>query len=222
MTIKLNIQFEKLKQSVKNTIENVVNENHLELSTTTLENLVIHLSLCVSRELNGSYIATSESQSYNAMSHEFHIYSQEIIHRLEDKFDITIDPNQVNYVTMYLAGLNLLDMDFNTEFDLCDHELTSIIDESLGQIKDELHLDLKGNHEFYDRMTLHFYPALDRLQYDRQLTTNPLTDKIQTQYTKEYQCATIFNDVVEKYYHKSFNEHELAYIALHFGTAVTK
>ena len=30
----------------------------------------------------------------------------------------------------------------------------------------------------------------------------------------------ILNDVVKEHYHKSFNEDELAYIGLHFGTAL--
>ena len=71
-------------------------------------------------------------------------------------------------------------------------------------------------------MTLHFYPALDRLQNNRQQTDNPLKDKIQAQFQLEYKCAEIFNDIVEQHYHKRFNEHELAYIALHFGTALKK
>ena len=69
---------------------------------------------------------------------------------------------------------------------------------------------------------LHFYPALDRLQNNHQLTNNPLKDKIQAQFQLEYKCAEIFNDIVNEHYHKRFNEHELAYIALHFGTALKK
>lgn len=67
---------------------------------------------------------------------------------------------------------------------------------------------------------MHFYPAIQRLKNDEQLHDNVLTDKIKTENETEYQCAMILNDVVKEHYHKSFNEDELAYIALHFGTAL--
>ena len=81
-------------------------------------------------------------------------------------------------------------------------------------------MNLSSNNEFINGMTLHFYPALDRLQSDKQLDYNPLKDLIQSQHTKEYKCAEIFNETVKKYYNKAFNENELAYIAMHFGTAL--
>ncbi|MEG0367514.1 MAG: PRD domain-containing protein, partial [Coprobacillus sp.] len=102
----------------------------------------------------------------------------------------------------------------------CDEDMENIINETIVSIKDKLDLDLRKNKEFYTGMTLHFYPALDRLQNDQQLVDNPLKDQIQSQHETEFECAKIFNEVVEKYYHKTFNEHELAYIALHFGTAI--
>ena len=67
---------------------------------------------------------------------------------------------------------------------------------------------------------MHFYPAIQRLKNDEQLHDNVLTGKIKTENETEYKCAMILNDVVKEHYHKSFNEDELAYIALHFGTAL--
>ena len=64
-----------------------------------------------------------------------------------------------------------------------------------------------------------FIPSIQKIQ---QLTNNPLKDQVQSQHETEFKCAEIFNSVVEEHYHKSFNEHELAYIALHFGTALKK
>ena len=88
------------------------------------------------------------------------------------------------------------------------------------RINDELKIDIKANENFYRGITLHFFPAIERLQNDSQLTDNPLVDSIKNEHELEFKCANILNDVVKKYYDKSFNKHELAYIALHFGTAL--
>lgn len=222
MVIELDSQYENRKNTIENMVREVIEKHHIEMSQVSLDNLIIHLSLCISRELNGTYIPTSESQINHLKEHEYYHVSKEIIELLEKQFHVEIDNNQIHYVTMYLANINLLDIDFNCEFDFYDEETEDIINETIIRIKEQLDLDLRKNKEFYTGMTLHFYPALDRLQNDLQLTDNPLKDKIQAQYQLEYRCAEIFNQIVQEHYHKSFNEHELAYIALHFGTALKK
>lgn len=220
MVIELDSQYKKRKNQVEKIVKNIIDLHHIDVSQTTLDNLIIHLSLCISRELNGTYIFTSESQINNLKEHELYPIAKEIILSLEKQFDVEIDENQMSYTTMYLANINLLDIDFNCEFDLCDDVMEKVINETVDEIEKQLHLDLKKNEEFYTGITLHFYPALERLQNDKQLTNNPLKTQIRIENEKEYECALIFNKVVEKHYHKSFNEHELAYIALHFGTAL--
>lgn len=222
MVIELDGQFDMRKNDIEKIVTAIINKHHVDISHISFDNLIIHLSLCISRELNGTYIPTSESQINQLREHKYYVVSQDIIEALEKKYNVSIDKNQINYTTMYLANMNLLDIDFNIEYDLCDDEMEDVINETILAIKDQLNLDLRQNKAFYTGMTLHFYPALDRLQNDQQLTDNPLKDQIQAQNAEEYSCAEIFNQVVKKHYDKSFNEHELAYIALHFGTALKK
>lgn len=222
MVIELDSQFDIRKNDIEKIVKTVIDENHIDISEISFDNLLIHLSLCVSRELNGTYIPTSESQINQLREHPYYSVSQKIIHLLEEKYNITMDKNQINYTTMYLANMNLLDIDFNIEYDLCDDEMEEVIDETISAIQEQLHLDLRKNKSFYTGMTLHFYPALNRLQNNQQLSDNPLKDQIQAQHALEYKCAEIFNQVVKKHYGNTFNEHELAYIALHFGTALKK
>ena len=222
MVIELDSQYENRKEIIEKIVKEIIQRQHIEISEVSFDNMIIHLSLCLSREINGTYIPTSESQINHLKNHEYYEVSKQIIEQLNQRFHIEIDENQIQYVTMYLADINLLDIDFNCEFDLYDDETGDIIDETIDRIQKDLQLDLRKNKEFYTGMTLHFYPALDRLQNNHQLTDNPLKDKIQAQFQLEYKCAQIFNEIVEQHYNKKFNEHELAYIALHFGTALKK
>ena len=220
MVIELDSQYKNRKKEIEAIINEVLERHNIELSETIIENLIIHLSLCISREMNGNYIPTSESQIKNLKEHEYYPVAKDIIRSLQEFYNIVIDKNQMSYTTMYLANMNLLDIDFNFEFDLDEDIMEEIISETIINIHNELSLDLRQNKEFYTGMTLHFFPALERLKNDDQLTDNPLVDYIQAQHQQEFKCATIFNRVVEKYYDKTFNDHELAYISLHFGTAM--
>ena len=62
--------------------------------------------------------------------HEYYIVAKEIILSLEDKFEVSIDKDQICYTTMYLANMNLLDIDFNFEYDLDEDILEEIINET--------------------------------------------------------------------------------------------
>ena len=135
--------------------------------------------------------------------------------------DYNTGASELDFYTaaMYLSNLDQWDLEFNSTFDIIDDEMGSIMDEALDEIKDKLGVDLKLNDTFYKGMTLHFYPALERLKHNNQLMDNPLVDMVSASHEKEYQCAEILNNIVKKHYNKDFNENELGYITLHFGTA---
>ncbi len=118
------------------------------MTEISFDNLIIHLSLCLSREMSGTYIPTSESQINHLKNHEYYQISKQIIEQLNDYLHIEIDENQVQYVTMYLANINLLDIDFNCEFDLYDDDTEEIINETINRIQNDLQLDLRKNKDF--------------------------------------------------------------------------
>lgn len=222
MVIELDSQFKKQRDFIEGIIHQIVDKHHLDVSHTTIHNLSIHLSLCISREINGNYIPTSESQMGHLKNHEYYSIAKELIERLENEYQIHIDENQICYTTMYLANMNLLDMDFDYDMDLFDDEMADVIHETISSIEEKMNINFINKESFYSGLTLHFYPALERLQSDNQIQTNPLKEQIMTKHETEFECASIFNDIVYKHYHKTFNDHELAYIALHFGTAIAR
>lgn len=220
MVIELQTEFENRKKEVLALVEKYVEKYHLNVSETIIDNLAIHLTLSITRELTGNYINTSQSQLEQCKEATTYKIAQELVAELAQDYDIEIPETDTYYAAMYLANMSLLDLDFNSEFDIVDDEIETIMNETLDKIKEKLGLDLRTNLDFYHGMTLHFYPALERLEEDKQLTDNPMVDRIQAEHEKEYQCAKILNDVVHTHYNKSFNEHELCYITLHFGTAL--
>lgn len=219
MGIELKNSFEERKNKITSIIKKHTEAINLEVSDTTLENLSIHLALNVARDLNGTFIPTSISQLKQLKKHELFPVSKDIIIEISDIYGNKVHRSEEFYTTMYLSKMNLFDIDFNCEFDIYDDLAEDVINETIDAIEDQLDIDLKSNELFYKGITLHFFPALERLQSDNQLTSNPLEKDIKLHHTKEYKCALILNDIVNKYYDKSFNDNELAYIALHFGTA---
>lgn len=220
MVIELTETIQEQQEIIERIVRQCIKEDQTDTNESSINNLVIHLSLYITREISGNYIETSSSQIKNFKHHEYFKTADKIISLLEKEFNIKLNKNQKHYTTMYLSNANLLDMDFTWEFDVYDENMSDIIDEALVNIKNQLNLDFISNNDFISNISLHFYPALERLQSNQQIDNNPLKNEIKNSHEVEFKCAKIFNDVIENHFDKSFNEHELAYIALHFGTAL--
>ena len=200
MVIELEEKFKLRKAEIFATIKKYVTEANMNISDTVIDNLSIHLALSITRELSGSYIEMSSSQIEQLKQANTYQISQLIVYDLSKKYDVKISEDDICYCAMYLSNMTLLDLDFFSECDIIDQETESITLEAVQEINNRLGLNLKKN--------------------DEQLHDNVLANKIKTENETEYKCAMILNDVVKEHYHKSFNEDELAYIALHFGTAL--
>ena len=97
MVIELDSQFENRKEIIENIVRKVIQDHTIEISDVSFDNLIIHLSLCISREINGTYIPTSESQINHLNSHEYYGVSKQIIDQLDQQFHVEIDENQSQY-----------------------------------------------------------------------------------------------------------------------------
>lgn len=220
MGIELEAEYEQRKAEVLYAVSSAVERYRLDVSDTVKENLAIHLTLSITRQLSGNYISTSQSQLEQCKNLDTYLIARELVKGLAAKYDVIMHHIDYYYTAMYLAGMSLLDLDFDCEFDMFDEEMEEVMDETLDEIRNRLHLDLRQNPDFCKHMTLHFFPALERLENNEQLEANPLVDELSIKDEEEYSCAMILNEIVEKHYHKSFNRHELCYISLHFGTAL--
>lgn len=219
MGIIIEKEFELLKEKILNKITSYVEEYRLDTNSSSIENLAIHLALSISRQYSGNYIYYSESQLIQCKDLNTYPIAKILLEDLAQEFEIEASQIDIYYTSMYLANLSLLDLDFQSSFDLVDEDIETIMNETLDEIQKKLGYNLKQKTNFYKGITLHFYPAIERLKANKQLDSNPLVENETLSEDKEYQCALILNNIVEKHYHKRFNIHELGYITLHFGTA---
>lgn len=211
-------KLEHIKTHVTKVVNDYANKNHLTVSEEIINNLSVHLSLSITRALSDNYIHTSHSQLEQCKNLYTYPIAKEIINDLCKHYEIELSESDLYNTAMYLADMTILDLGFDAEFDIVDQEIENIMDETLDTIRIKLGYNLRENEKFVRGMSLHFYPAIDRLEEDRQITDNPLMQTVQ-KYKKSYECAHIMNDIVKRHFNKSFNSYELSYIAIHFQTA---
>lgn len=221
MTTNTTPDFSQLKITIAEIISQSIEKTEIFLSTNSLNNLAIHLSIAIVRIQSNTYIPLSSSQITIFKDDRNYIYARDLCTTLSTTFNVEFPENEIALVTMYLSKSQLLDIEINSGFDLLDVEIFNILRETMFIINKEYNQDFRTNDKLFVSVGLHLTPAIERLENNQQLE-NPLTVQIKERHPVEFAYASILNTVIQKQYQISFNDDELAFIALHFVVAMLK
>lgn len=214
-------EFSKIKVTIADIISQSIDKTEIFLSTNSLNNLVIHLSIAIVRIQSNTYIPLSSSQITVFKDDRNYVYARDLCATLSTTFNVEFPENEIALVTMYLSKSQLLDVEINSGFDLLDTEIFNILRETMFVINKEYNQDFRTNDKLFVSIGLHLTPAIERLENNQQLK-NPLTAQIKERHPTEFAYAMILNTVIQKQYLTSFNDDELAFITLHFVVATLK
>ena len=214
-------QFDQIKASIVDIITHSIDQTEIFLSSNSLNNLAIHLTIAIVRIQSNTYIPLSSSQITVFKDDSNYQYAHTLCNTLENTFTVKFPDNEIALVTMYLSKSQLLDMEINSGFDLLDVEIFNILRETMFIINKNYNQDFRTNDKLFVSIGLHLTPAIERLENNQQLE-NPLTAQIKERHPVEFAYASILNTVIHGQYQVSFSDDELAFIALHFVVATNK
>ena len=218
LTFNTDADFDQIKTIVIDIIKNTANDFDLFLSTNSINNLSIHLSITIIRIKSNNYIPLSNGQIASYKQEYSYPYAKMLCDRLAKKFEIEFPEDEVSLVSMHLSKNQKLDLEVNSGFDLLDNKVFKIINEAMTLIYQEYHKDFRKDDKLLIAIGLHLEPAIERLSQG-QTIENPLKDKIIERHNEEYNYSRILNNVINHETNLSFNDDELAFIALHFVVA---
>lgn len=211
------LQFDDYKNIIEKIIDENVAKNSISLAPSSMNSLVVHLTIAVLRIQSNNYISFSALHPQNKDSHYF--VAQNICQKVESTFNITMPTSEVDVVTMHLNNRQLLDLDLFNDLDLLDDEVTAITSNALKVIKNEYQIDLTNNIDLISALTLHLQAALVRLEHDTQVE-NPLLDEIKIKHPQALILAQVFNPIINNKYYKHLDDGEIGFIALHLQVAL--
>lgn len=218
LTFNTDADFNQIKTIVIDIIKNTANDFDLFLSTNSINNLSIHLSIAIIRIKSDNYIPLSNGQIASYKQEYSYPYAKMLCDRLAKKFEIEFPEDEVSLVSMHLSKNQKLDLEINSGFDLLDSKVFKILNETMTLIYQEYHKDFGKDDKLLIAIGLHLEPAIERLSKG-QTIENPLKDKIIERHNEEYNYSRILNKVINHETNLSFNDDELAFIALHFVVA---
>ena len=218
LTFNTNTDFDQTKVLITNIIKNTADDYDLFLSENSINNLSVHLTIAIIRIKSNNYIPMSNSQIASYKQDHSYQYAKMLCDRLAREFEIDFPEAEISLVSMYLSKNQKLDLEINSGFDLLDDQVFKILRETMYTIYQDYHKDFRNDDKLFVAIGLHLEPALERLA-NGQLVENPLKEKIIERHQEEFNYSKILNDVVRHDLNLSFDDDELAFIALHFVVA---
>ncbi|MCL6427557.1 mannitol operon transcriptional activator MtlR [Bacillus subtilis] len=186
------------------------------LSDSSYIALVVHLTYAIERIKLGETITMEQNELEELMNAKEYSSALEIAGELERAFGVTIPEAEVGYITIHLRSAN---RKYKTEYKAQEIELETALQTKrlIAFISDKIRMDLTKNYSLYEGLIAHLEPAVSRIKENIEIY-NPMKEQIKRDYFLLYMAI---EEGVEKYFPgMSFSDDEIAFIVLHFGSAL--
>lgn len=199
--------------SIDKVLHQVLYEQKLELADHDFAGVMIHICIAMQRTEMG-YALHADDRRIEEIGNESTII-KEVCKRLEREHPITLSQVDQSVLAIILKGSKLQATD-DLFYERAD--LNRLVTHLIQFVSTELHVDLTKDFSLHQGLLAHLGPSLFRLKQNMGLF-NPLKDEIKQKYPVLFLAVTHFFET-ECTEIEDFPEDELAFIVLHFGSAL--
>lgn len=142
-----------------------------------------------------------------------------MVNKIEKKYKIEIPEEEIAYITLRFLGAKVIK---DNEKDACKEEsgLYGVAEKMTKKIETIYNVNFEKNRDkLVEGLVMHLRPTIYRIKFKLTLE-NPLFNEMKQKYSnllKNTECAVKY---LEEYIGERVSEHEISYIALHFGAAL--
>ncbi|WP_348634796.1 PRD domain-containing protein [Staphylococcus sp. GDH8C109P] len=196
----------------------VLFEADYQLVQSAIDGLIYHILIAIHRTKE-KFVFEIPEMEYNKLAETDHFRVALLIKAsLEEKLDIQFPKSEAGFITLHLLGAKTSEM--NQKHETID-DLEILTEQLIERMSGDLGIDLINDTKLLNGLIVHLRPAIHRLKFDM-THNNPLAEEILQQY--HHIVERLRNHIwgVEENYHICFNKDELAYITLHFASAIER
>lgn len=180
-------------------------------------NLIVHIGLAIKRLESGQSIEMpSQIEEDIPKSLEYQV-AQEMIIKIQERFQIQVPDSEIYYVAMHLLSTKVMTGEI-----LPEDGLREVVIQMVTAMGESYEVDLAHQQgEMIDNLIRHIRPSLYRIKYGLQIQ-NPMFESIYKNYNELFNKTKWVSKYLENYIGQKINDHEIAYLALHFGAGLEK
>lgn len=218
----LNLIDKSIINKVEATLTKEIKELNLNLSDSSYIGLVVHISLAIQRIKNGEKIVMDTDILDELRMLEQFNFAQKIAKSISSEFKLDIPLDEIGYITMHIKGSKLRLSNRNNNFELDDMEIMSITKKLIKLGETEFNISLKHDKRLLNDLMNHLGPSLCRMKMDM-VIRNPILEQIKSEYNDIFKgIEKIIVFIQDKMDIKEIPESEIAYIAMHFESAIER
>jgi len=192
-----------------------------EFSDEAYSNLLTHIAIMIKRIQSKESISIPAVDIENLNNTIEYNIAEKMVVNIENKYKILVPSEEINYIALHILGakviknsdsINVMKWKQNglsTVVKIMTEEIEEIYNTSFGDKKDSI---MEG-------LVIHLRPSIYRIKYKLKLM-NPLLEEIKQKYKELFLNTKYVVRHLETYIHSSIEDHEISYIALHFGAAL--
>ncbi len=189
-----------------------------EFTYNSYLNLVTHLAIAIKRLASNMEIKITTSNLERVKRFSEYKVSEELAKKLEKKIRVEIPEDEIAYITMHLVG-SRVQKDLNSQFE--SESVLEMVSFLVKNFEREYDIIFSDKKSLAKNLILHLRPAIYRLKFDIRIQ-NPLLNDIKTRFKRIYDVTENIIKAIEDKYDLQANEGEIAYIAMHFASALHK
>ncbi|QGH33308.1 PRD domain-containing protein [Gracilibacillus salitolerans] len=175
--------------------------------------LIVHIAITLQRVENDFLLEEETDSEDEDSTRPFQLISQ-LCDDLKSELSIPLTKKDVHYLDVILKGSKLQDSE---TIDYDSIMLGQIIKNIIQDISSQLHVDLSRDFSLFQGLLAHLEPSIFRLKHQMGLF-NPLTEQINKKYLVLFMAVR--NSLEKEFPDISFPDDEIAFIVLHFGSAL--
>lgn len=208
---------------IQQTFSAVFANHELFVNDHAVVSLVIHASIMVDRLQNADgFIDDGNTPPETAVDETYVAIAGEVAAALAARFAISFSPNDVQEIALLLISRTLSfpveNLDLNTLSQKIEPRAVQLVKDILYYLNNFYYIQI-DEPDFLARFAIHINNLLVRAQTNN-FNANPVIPALKTACPFIYELAVVISDIIHKKTGIAINDEEIAYIALHIGSAL--
>lgn len=190
-----------------------------EFNDESYGNLITHIAIMIKRIQLEKDIYLPEVDVENIICTKEYDISKAMVCKIENHFKVKVPLQEIGYIALRFLGAKVLkDSRLVSEKEL--NELYGVAKAMTEEMEKIYGVSFEDNKEkVIEGLILHLRPAIYRIKFNLNLT-NPMYEEIVKTYKNLFVNTKYASRYFEAYVGSKINDHEISYIALHFGAAL--
>ncbi|MFP4078470.1 MAG: BglG family transcription antiterminator [Candidatus Izemoplasmataceae bacterium] len=206
--------------SLKMIVQNLEKKTPIRFSDEGFAAIVIHIAIALKRARDGQFVRLPKDTKQKFMDHKLYPVAKRFVEEVETYFEVSMVEDEASYILMHMLGAKVQDEPEELA-DAFERPITDTVNAMILQAESLLDVSLINDEILIRSLALHIQSSINRLENHLPIR-NPYLEDIKKDYPMVFEASIESFETLRRQYGFPYNDHEIAYIAMHIQAAVER